>query len=164
MDEGLDPRKSKSRGPGDKLYIPRGGANKKAKIPKRKQLTAGKKRSYLTSFPSAAKVVAAQDTKPDKYKATTTSRTLTLNAPGWRVVRVPAPEAAALDNIRAGRVPGVALDGDVVRTFIPMTKKERKAVPARDGPVPEDGPYDAYAHFEKGNLYVYHPVSPYSTY
>ena len=154
VDEGLDPRKSRSRAPGEKLYVPRGGPQKKQKVPKRQRLTAGRKRQYLETFPSAAKVAAAQATKPEKYRLTTTSRPLTLNAPGWRVTRVPIPSPEAERKIKSGQLPGLAYDGELVRTYIPLTRAEKKAVPPRTDPVPEDGPQDAYAHFLTGKSHT----------
>ncbi len=87
-DDGLDPRKTKSLAPGEKIWCPRGGDMGRPKIKEaadlhgtRKRLTK-EKRAYLKTFPSATKVAAAQANKPAKYQATMTNRPLVVNAPG----------------------------------------------------------------------------------
>ena len=150
-DEGVDPRKSPWLAKGEKIWCPKGGDTKKPVIrshAKRRRIGPRAKGQYKKVFPSAAKVAAAQAKKPAKYAATTTSRTLVVGGPGWRIRRVPAPDPRRLDDIRAGRIPGLSMGDDgVIRTHIDLDPGE--AIPEATEPYREGGG-DPYMHFLRG--------------
>ena len=106
--------------------MPERGDTKKPVIKshaKRRQIGPRAKGQYKKVFPSAAKVAAAQAKKPAKYAATTTSRTLVVGGPGWRIRRVPSSTST---DIRAGRIPGVTMGPDgVIRTHIDLNPGEK---------------------------------------
>ena len=152
-DEGVDPRKSPWLKKGEKIWCPKGGSTTRPRCKgyaKRKRIGKREKGQYLKTFPSAEKVAAAQARKPEKYQATTTNRTLVVGGPGWRVRRVPAPAPERLDDIRAGRIPGVTMGADgVVRTHIDL--EDGEVVPETTAPYREGGS-DPFMHFLRGEF------------